>query len=109
MPIVFPIKTELVAYTTSYLHGVLSVHGGDGTAGLGCTGVGGELGGGMRVLVTSWTCGAGPLRAAEVAIVLRGGDRVKRRHCKHSALRLTWADGLLVGVLVRRFVVLACR
>jgi hypothetical protein len=29
--------------------------------------------------------------------------------CKHSALRLTWADGLLVGVLVRRFVVLACR
>jgi hypothetical protein len=28
---------------------------------------------------------------------------------KHSALPLTWADGLLVGVLVRRFVVLACR
>jgi hypothetical protein len=41
----FPIMAKLVAYTTPYLHGVLSVHGRDGAAGLDGAGVGGELGG----------------------------------------------------------------
>ena len=41
----FPIMAELVAGAPSHLHGVLGVPGRNGAAGLGCAGVGGELGG----------------------------------------------------------------
>jgi hypothetical protein len=43
MPTVFSNQAKVVAETTPYVHGALSVHGGDGTAGVGGAGMGGGL------------------------------------------------------------------